>query len=142
MSKVKKVLEIAREELAKSKGKTIPKDEMIGTLDSLIKALPQAAAMDEQQLDIMITYNNFINAKLDLLFNATTLCGLGISNDMKVRLTIKQMQERFSSLDANFERSLERIVDPEAAAEKDKAAAEARKAAGTGIIGGANDKKK
>lgn len=129
MSKVKQVLTIARDELEKSESKTIPKAEMVATLDQLIKTLPQAAAMDEQQLEIMVTYMNHLNMKMDLLFNATSLCGLGISNDLKTRATIKQMGDKFAALQQGFDDKLEDIVDPDAAAERDKKRAEARAAA-------------
>lgn len=135
MSQTKKVLTIAREELEKTEGEQLPKAEVLGMLDNLITALPQAAAMDEQQLDIMVTYMNALNTKMDLLFNATVLCGMGISNDLKVRATIKQMSDKMTAVQNGFDRSLMRIVDPEKAAELDKRDAEVRKAAADNMPG-------
>lgn len=135
MSKVSQVLTIARDELAKSEGDTIPKADLVATLDSLIKTLPQAAAMDEQQVDIFTTYMNGLNQKMDLLFNATTLCGLGISNDLKVRSTIKQMADQMTQVQNQLDRKLMRIVDPEGAAELDKRDGDVQKAASQAMPG-------
>lgn len=136
MSKTAQVLTIVRDELKAAEGDTIPKDELIGTIDSLIKTLPQAQAMDESQLDIFITYMNSLNAKVDLLFNATVLCGLGLSNDLKTRATIKTLSNQMNTVQAKFDRDLLKIVDPEAAAEADKKDADIQKAAANAMPGG------
>lgn len=135
MSKTKQVLQIARDELAKTEGDTIPKDELLGTLDQLITAVPQAQAMDEQQLDIFITYMRGMHSKMDLLFNATILCGLGISKDMRIRSTIDQMNQKMAGLQNTLDRELQRIADPEGAAEQDKKDAEVRAAAASAMPG-------
>lgn len=124
MSKVKQILEIAKKELEESEGDNIPKGQFVATLDQLIKTLPQAQAMDENQLDIMIAYLNYISAKSDLLFNATALCGLGVANDLKVRATIKDMERKYEALSTKFGVDIEKIINPnyedEVAANRDK----------------------
>lgn len=135
MSKTAQVLQIARDELAKTKGDTIPKDELLGTLDQLIQAMPKAQAMDEQQLDIFITYMRGMHSKMDLLFNATTLCGLGISNDMRIRSTIDQVNKSMQGVQAKLDSDLLKIVDPEAAEEQAKKDAEVRAAAANAMPG-------
>lgn len=135
MSKVKQVLQIARDEMAKTEGDTIPKEELLGTLDQLITALPQAQRMDEQQLDIFITYMRGMHSKMDLLFNATTLCGLGISKDMRIRSTIDQVNKSMQAVQNKLDADLLRIVDPEAADEQAKKDAEVRAAAANAMPG-------
>ena len=131
MSKTKQILEIARKELDAAEGDSLPKADVINTLDTLIKTMPQAQAMDEQQLDIMVTYLNFISAKTDLLFSATALCGLGLANDLKVRATIKDMERKYEHLATNFQIELNKILDPdyekEVEANRDKVAEELKK---------------
>lgn len=135
MSKTKQVLQIARDELAKTEGDTIPKGDLLGTLDSLITALPQAQAMDEQQLDIFATYMRGLHSKMDLIFNATVLCGLGISKDMRIRSTIDQMNQKMQGVQAKLDRDLLRLVDPEAAAEQDEKDKQVREAAAGAMAG-------
>ena len=134
MSKVQQVLKIAREELAKTEGETVSKDELLGTLDNLIKSVPQAAAMDEQQLDIFVTYMNAINAKVDLMFNALTLTTLATSKNARVNVTLDRTAKQMTALQAKLDRDLMQIVDPEAAAAQDKKDAEVQAAAAGAML--------
>lgn len=133
MGKVKEILEITRQNLAEAEGDTLPKEELLGALDNLINTMPMAQALDEKQLDIMTLYMNALNNKLDLLFIATSLCGIGIVSKGhkkdKVDKEIHIMQNKKDYLDHKFTRDMLRIVDPEGAAELDKKDEELRKRA-------------
>lgn len=112
MSKVSKLLTDLRNGLDATEGDTLPKAELVAGLDQVIENLPQAAAMDEQQLDIFVTYMKHLSTKMDLLFSATALCGLGLSNDFKVRGTIKDLESKFKAAHAQLEGDLRQIIDP------------------------------
>lgn len=135
MSKTAQILQIARDELNKTEGETVPKADLLATIDDLIKALPRAQAMDEQQLDIFITYMRGMHSKMDLLFNATVLCGIGLSNDLKTRATIKQMGDQMTAVQNKLDHDLLAIVDPEAAKEQDEKNRQVQEAAAKAMPG-------
>lgn len=81
---------------------------------------------DDKNMDILTAYQIYLVKQMDILFSTIAMFGLTMSNDLRMRANIKDMETKYKFNYQQFLTSLEKIVSPETAGDMDGAAKAAK----------------
>jgi hypothetical protein len=68
---------------------------------------------DKQNMDILVTYQIYLTKQMDMLFSVLAAIGLNTTNDLRMRATIKAMDDKYKYNHSEFLTSLEAIISPD-----------------------------
>lgn len=80
---------------------------------------------DEQNMDILTTYQLYLVKQMDVIFSGIVLATLAQTNDLRMRANAKELEKTYKFNYQQFLVSLEQIVSPETAGDPEGAKAAA-----------------